>query len=189
MNGEQSSRYIYTLGGTDSLLFAIANGDELVTNRALNFEEQSSYEIAITTEDLGGNQFTRSFNIIVKNENDAPTDIALSANEIAENQGSGILIGVLSSTDPDVGDFHTYSLKDDSDTFQIMGDELQSKMPLNYETNSRPVITIITRDGKGGVFEKDFTLEVTTKMMPLPLSPCPTMLLTKMKKQVRSSGY
>ena len=163
VNGEQSNRYIYTLGGTDSLFFAIANGNELVTNGALNFEEQSSYEIAITTEDLGGNQFTQSFNIIVKNENDSPTDIALSANEIAENQGSGIRIGTLSSTDPDVGDFHTYSLKDDSDTFQIVGNQLQSKMPLNYETNPRPVITIITRDEKGGIFEKDFTLEVTNE--------------------------
>ena len=143
VNGAQSNRYIYTLGGTDSLFFAIANGNELVTNGALNFEAKSSYAIMITTEDIGGNQFTRSFNIIVKNENDSPTDIALSANVIAENQAPGTLIGTLSSTDPDVGDFHTYSLKDDSDTFQIMGEELQSKMPLNYETNPRPVITII----------------------------------------------
>ena len=161
VNGAQSNRYIYTLGGTDSLFFAIANGNELVTNGALNFEEKSSYAIMITTEDFGGNQFTWSFNIIVKNENDSPTDIALSANVIAENQVSDTLIGVLSSTDPDVGDFHTYSLKDDSDTFQIVGNELQSKLPLNYETNPRPVITIISNDGQGGIFEKDFTLEVT----------------------------
>ena len=161
-DGDASDLHTYTLGGEDSGFFSITDSYELVTSTSFDFEAKpSSYEIDITSRDIAGLMWTQTFTILVTDANDAPTDITLSANVIAENQVSGFLIGVLSSMDPDVGDTHTYSLKDDSDTFQIVGNQLQSKMPLNYETNPRPVITIITRDEKGGIFEKDFTLEVT----------------------------
>ena len=161
--GDASDLHTYTLGGVDSGFFSITDSYELVTSTSFDFEAKSSYEIVITSRDRAGFAWTQTFTISITDSNDSPTNISLSANVIAENQVSDTLIGVLSSTDPDVGDFHTYSLRDDSDTFQIVGNELQSKLPLNYETNSRPVITIISNDGKGGIFEKDFTLEVTNE--------------------------
>src|SRR5439155_9733233 len=42
--------------------------------------------------------------------NQAPTDIALSNSSVDENQPSGTTVGTLSTTDPDFGDTHTYSL-------------------------------------------------------------------------------
>ena len=161
--GDASDLHTYTLGGVDSGFFSITDSYELVTSTSFDFEATFSYEIVITSRDRAGFAWTQTFTISITDSNDSPTNISLSANVIAENQVSDTLIGVLSSTDPDVGDFHTYSLRDDSDTFQIVGNELQSKLPLNYETNSRPVITIISNDGKGGIFEKDFTLEVTNE--------------------------
>ena len=47
-----------------------------------------------------------------------------------------------------------------SDTFQIVGTELQVRIPLDYETNPRQTLTIITDDGKGGIFEKDFEITI-----------------------------
>src|SRR4051794_18076784 len=58
-----------------------------------------------------GGLFTEKiFTITVTNVNEAPTDIQLSQSGIAENSGPNALIGTFSSSDPDVGDTHTYTL-------------------------------------------------------------------------------
>jgi len=56
----------------------------------------------------------------------APTDIALSANTLAENAGANAVVGSLTSTDPDVGDTFVYSLiagagDTDNSSFNIAG--------------------------------------------------------------------
>ena len=67
----------------------------------------------------------------------APTDISLSNASIDENQPSGTDVGTLTTTDPDAGDTHTYTLessgcgggRSDNSSFQIGGvnsDKLQS---------------------------------------------------------------
>src|SRR2546423_15030271 len=43
--------------------------------------------------------------------NSAPTDISLSNSSIDENQPSGTTVGTFTTTDPDSGDTHTYSLE------------------------------------------------------------------------------
>ena len=157
--------HTYTLGGVDSGFFSITDSYELVTSTSFDFEVKSSYKIDITSRDVGGLMWTQTFTILITDSNDAPTDILLSNHVIAENSDVGTFIGGLSTMDPDDTDDNGMYIYDiggtASDTFQIMGDELQSKIPLNYETNSRPVITIISDDGLGGIFEKDFTLKVT----------------------------
>src|SRR5207249_7977966 len=80
--------------------------------------------------------------------NSAPTDIQLSNSSIAENQPSGTDVGTLTTTDPDLGDTHTYSLQStgcgggpfpDNSSFQIGGvsnDKLQSAASFNFEVKS-----------------------------------------------------
>src|ERR671925_851062 len=60
--------------------------------------------------------------------NQAPTDIQLSNSSIAENQTPPVNVGTLTTTDPDAGDTHTYSLENtgcgggpfaDNSSFQI----------------------------------------------------------------------
>ena len=101
----------------------------------------------------------------VTNENDSPTDIALSANTIAENLPGGTAIGTFTTTDIDSGDTFTYSLvTGDGDTgnslFEISGDQLLSDASFNFEVQSSYSIRVRTTDLAGLSFEKVFTITV-----------------------------
>ena len=51
--------------------------------------------------------------VTVAGVNDAPTDLALSSETVAENAESGTTVGTLSTTDPDAGGTFTYTLVED----------------------------------------------------------------------------
>jgi hypothetical protein len=98
--------------------------------------------------------------------NDPPTDIALSANIVPENQSAGTVIGSLSTTHPDVSDAHTYSLVSGTgDThnaeFQISGSQLQTAQGLDFEAGTTRSVRIRTTDVQGATFDKVFTVNVT----------------------------
>ena len=103
----------------------------------MNFEAQSSFTISITTQDNGGNSLTEDFIITIENINHVPTDITLSDSTIDENSAVGTVIGILSTIDPDDIDNdneYNYTINGTpSDTFQIVGDTLKTKISLNYE--------------------------------------------------------
>lgn len=126
---------------------------------------------------LEGNQTTNGYFIItdsyIDNElyntylevtyalNSPPTDLSLSANTIPENSRASTPIGTFSATDPDAGDTFTYSLVDGDEDFQIIGNELRSKVPFDYEVKSDYSIRVRVADSQGLAFEKDFTITVT----------------------------
>jgi hypothetical protein len=102
--------------------------------------------------------------------NQPPTNIALSANTVAENQSSGTVIGTLTTTDADSTTF-TYSLVDtgacpgtDNASFQIgggSGDELRTAAALNFEAGSTRTVCVRTTDSTYNTFDKNFTINVT----------------------------
>jgi methionine-rich copper-binding protein CopC len=110
--------------------------------------------------------------------NVAPTDIQLSNNSIAENQPSGTDIGTLTTTDPDVGDTHTYTLESsgcgggpfpDNSSFQIGGvsnDKLQSAASFNFEVKSSYTVCVRSTDSGALSFDKQFTISVTNVNEP-----------------------
>ncbi len=89
----------------------------------------------------------------------APTDIALSNNSVAEN-AAGAVIGNLTTTDPDSGDSHTYSVSDNR--FEVVGNQLKLKagQALDYESETTITLTITATDNGGLTFSKDFTINV-----------------------------
>ena len=99
--------------------------------------------------------------------NSQPTDITLTfGNSFDENQRD-VTEGLtgLTTTDPDVGDTHTYSLvSGPGDThnndFEIVGNILRSKAPFDFETQSQYFIRIQTDDGNGGTYSEAFTINV-----------------------------
>nr|MDQ3822838.1 cadherin domain-containing protein [Actinomycetota bacterium] len=98
-------------------------------------------------------------------ENAAPTDIQLSNSSVAENQPAATNVGTLTTTDPDAGDTHTYSLvagagSDDNAKFQISGSTLQTSQALDFEADSSLSVRIRTSDGGSG-YEEAFTITVT----------------------------
>ncbi|HUG67768.1 MAG TPA: hypothetical protein VMM76_08445 [Pirellulaceae bacterium] len=48
--------------------------------------------------------------ITVNDLNEAPTELALSNDTIAEDAANGTIVGALSTTDPDAGNTHTPSV-------------------------------------------------------------------------------
>jgi hypothetical protein len=92
----------------------------------------------VRTADQGGLWFEKAFTITVSDVNEAPTELALSNNTIAENQPAGTVIGTLSTTDPDVGDTFTYTLvsgtgSTDNASFDIVGDQVTTATVFDYE--------------------------------------------------------
>lgn len=96
--------------------------------------------------------------------NSDPTDIALDNLTVTEELDSGTVVGNLSTTDPDGGDVHTYSLDgDDAGSFTIVDNVLQTTEPFDWETQSRYNINITSTDDNGGSFTKSFEIEVLPK--------------------------
>jgi hypothetical protein len=99
--------------------------------------------------------------------NNAPTDIQLSRNDVDENLPAGTVVGLLSTTDADLPQSHTYSLvsgqgSDDNASFSINGDSLKTAAILDYETKNSLRIRVRTTDnGMGNLtYEKNFLVIV-----------------------------
>jgi Ca2+-binding RTX toxin-like protein len=107
----------------------------------------------------------RDFQIAVNPVNDAPTDITLSQNSIAENSATGTVIAQLTTTDND-SETHTYTLVNDAEArFVIEGNELKvaDGSNLDFEAANSHTIKIRTVDNGEPVqsFEKEFNIELT----------------------------
>ncbi len=157
-----------TVNYPDNLSFTIvgAGSDQLQTAATFDRETKSSYSIRVQTDDGNGGKFIKTLTITVTNVNEDPTDITLSNSSVAENQPLGMLVGALSTTDPDSGDSFTYSLVNtgtypDNDAFQISGNQLRTADVFNFETQNSYLIRIQTRDSGGLTFDKEFTITVT----------------------------
>ena len=152
-------------GGTDNASFTIS-GSTLQTAASFNYEAKNSYSIRVRTTDQGGLWFEKAFTVTVTNVNEAPTDIALSASTVAENQPSGTTVGTFSTTDPDAGNTFTYSLvtgtgSTDNASFTISGSTLQTAASFDYDTKSSYSIRLRTTDQGGLWIEKVFAIDVT----------------------------
>jgi len=134
--------------------------------------------LTVSTDDLGhtGSGGAKSDTDTVGIDvpaNSAPTDIQLSSSSIAENQPSGTDIGTLTTTDPDVGDTHTYTLENtgcgggpfpDNSSFQIggvNGDKVQSAASFDFETKSSYTVCVRSTDNGSLSFDKQFTISIT----------------------------
>jgi hypothetical protein len=153
------------VGATDNALFAIQS-NQLVAAASLNFESQSSYSVRVRSTDQGGLSTEKVFTISVTNVNEAPSDIAISAAVVAENQPSGTNVGALSTTDPDATNTFTYTLvsgtgSTDNASFTIQGNQLVTASSFNFETQSSYFVRVRSTDQGGLLTEKVFTISVT----------------------------
>ncbi|MGK7390252.1 MAG: T9SS type A sorting domain-containing protein [Candidatus Cyclobacteriaceae bacterium M2_1C_046] len=160
--------FTYTLvagtGDTDNSLFTI-NADALEAADVFDFETQNSYSIRVQTSDGNGGVYEEVFTVSVNDVNEAPTALALSNNNIDENNASGDVIGTITTTDEDAGDTFTYSLVTgtgdaDNGSFTITGDQLEAAEVFDFEVKNSYNIRVQTSDASGEVFEEAFTITV-----------------------------
>jgi gliding motility-associated-like protein len=162
----------WSISGTDASKLSISSAGVLTFATAPDFENptdadaNNTYILIIKATDASGNFTTQNITVTVTDVNEAPTDISLSASSIAENNAANATVGTLSSTDPDAGDTHTYSLVSgtgsaDNASFNISGNSLRATNALDFETKSSYSIRIRTTDAGGLTFDKVFTVTVT----------------------------
>jgi mRNA-degrading endonuclease HigB of HigAB toxin-antitoxin module len=142
------------------------SGNQLRTSGSFNFESKSSYAIRIRTTDSGALSYEEALTVSVNNVNEAPIDLSLSPATIAENQPGGTTVGTLSTTDPDVGDSHSYALVSgagggDNASFTISGNQLRTVGSFNFESKSSYAIRIRTTDSGALSYEEALTVTVT----------------------------
>ncbi len=167
-DSDSGDSHTYTLvagtGDADNASFSIL-GTTLQTGAFFNFESKSSYSIRVQTDDGNGGTFQEVFTITINDTNDAPTDIGLSSADVDENQSIGTAVGTLSTTDPDSGASHTYTLVSgtgdtDNASFSMSGGTLQTAGMFDYETKSTYSIRVQTDDGNGGTYQEAFTITI-----------------------------
>ena len=160
--------FTYTLvagtGSTDNASFNIS-GSSLRISGSPDYETQNSYSIRVRSTDAGGLWFERQFTITVMNVNETPTDIVLSSTSINENVAANTTVGTFSTTDPDVGDTHTYTLvagtgSTHNASFNISGNSLRASASFDYETQNSYSIRVRSTDAGGLWFERQFTITV-----------------------------
>lgn len=100
-------------------------------------------------------------------QSSAPTDISLSGSSVYEDRPVGTTVGTFTTTDPDAGDSHTYSLVNgigsaDNNNFKIDGNILKTNAVLHYNTKSTHNIRVRTTDASGLVYEESFIISVNS---------------------------
>ncbi len=164
---DANSNFVYSLvsgiGSTDNVSFSIV-GNTLRTNAIFDFETKSTYSIRVRTADGNGGVFEKSFVITITDANDAPTNITLNNATVKENVPANTIIGAFSSSDVDASATHSYSFDavagNDNASFLIVGNQLRTQAALNFESKNVYYIQVISSDGNGGTFSKQFMISV-----------------------------
>ena len=151
-------------GDSDNSSFSISGGN-LLSNTSFDYSVKNTYSIRVATTDSGSASYSKTFTINISPTNNAPTNISMSINSIAENQASGSTVGALSTTDADSGDTHSYTLTDtanfpDNSSFAISGTNLMSAAVFDYETKNTYNILVATSDGTA-TYTKTFAISIT----------------------------
>lgn len=124
--------------------FKLNNLNELVVKAGtfkFNDDTKKSFTIIVRATDPKSLVFDQELVLVVSDGNDKPGTISLigegtatALTVVPENQAQGV-VGVLSVTDADKLDTHTYTLVNRNDLpFVIVGNELQLAQPLDFET-------------------------------------------------------
>jgi RHS repeat-associated protein len=172
--------HTYTLvngvGSSDNSAFSIVN-NQLKFLVSPNFETKSNYSLRVKTTDTGGLNIEKTLTVNITNINEAPTQLVLDTTSVAENSPIGTLVGKFTSTDPDLGDSHSYSLvtgngSDDNPKFSIVNNELRLNISPDFETQSVYHLRVQTADA-GGL---TWTQELTVNILDLVENQAPTAI-------------
>ncbi|MFZ3015233.1 MAG: cadherin domain-containing protein [Nitrospira sp.] len=147
---------------TGALSFVSAPNHETPTDSGGN----NVYNVTVQVSDGNGGTTTQAIAVTVANVNEGPTDLALSANTVAENATTGTVVGTVSGTDPDAGDTKTYSLTDTAGgRFTINASTgvitVADGSLLNYEAAASHNLTVQITDSGGQSYTEQFTINLT----------------------------
>ncbi|GJL91587.1 cadherin domain-containing protein [Hyphococcus sp.] len=151
----------------DSVAFSVSDerfeiiGDQLKLKAGITFDAELEGDISLTVTaiDEGGLSSTTEFLISVADVNEAPSNVFLSNYSITENLTGGV-VGIVSATDPDIGDTIVFEISDNR--FEVVGDNLKLKdgIFLDAESSDPINLTITATDAKGLSATNNFSIDV-----------------------------
>jgi len=148
--------FVYTIVPDANLdgtgLFEIV-GNQLRTKGPLDFESRSGYSVRVRSTDENGLFTGRVLSVAVTDDNDAPTEVTLSATAVVRNRPAGTVVGTFATVDQDAGDTFTYTLVPDPNVdgtglFEIVGNQLRTKAA--FASNARASYSIRVRSTDAG---------------------------------------
>ncbi|WP_197453474.1 ELWxxDGT repeat protein [Caulifigura coniformis] len=97
--------------------------------------------------------------------NHTPMALTLSPGQLAENLPIGAVAGTLETFDPDAGDTFQYTFVQgtgdtDNALFEIVGNSLQARGPLDFEDKNSYTVRVRTTDQRGQFLERALTISV-----------------------------
>jgi hypothetical protein len=150
--------YYYSLlnmPGIDNSNFYI-EGNELKYHSPLNYEYSSAHKVYILADDKKGGIIKRYFLINVNDKNDAPQQLGIKNESLAENMPPDTNAGELFVVDEDAGDIHTFALiagnsvnDADNQLFYIAGNLLKTQNQLSYTKGEKFNIFVKVTDSGG----------------------------------------
>ena len=155
---DAGATHTYTV--SDDRFVVDGNTLKLRNDASFDYETVSSVGVTVTAND-GANNFNETFTINVTNANDVPANISLSANAVNEN-AAGATIGILTATDQDAGDTHTFSIADANSAFEVVDNvlKLKDEVALDFEEIEQLSVTITVTDAAGASFDREFVITV-----------------------------
>ncbi len=178
-SGDEDNAINGTLVATDKnndvLIYSIVQGP---ANGTVTLGADGSYIYTPNADFNGLDSFTFKANdgvtdsavatvsLTINAVNDAPVDIALDANPVAENATDGTVVATATATEKDAGDSKTFSLLNNAGgRFAIDASTgiitVANAALLNFEIAASHAITVRVTDGAGASYDEDFTIEVT----------------------------
>lgn len=160
--------HTYTLvsgaGSTHNSSFTISNG-QLFTAAVFDYESTPVLTIRVRSTDAGGLFLEKSLTINVSDNNDAPTDLNLTATSIQENLSPSSPVAGFIPLDQDAADTHSFLLVSGAgDThnglFSISGAQLVATAPFDFESQNQLSIRVRTTDLQGAFFEKVIAIQI-----------------------------
>ena len=168
-SGADTTGITFAITGGD-LADAFAIDDQGVITVAdptlLDAEGQASGSVTVTASLVvdPDRTWTGVANVEITNVNEPPGDFALSSDEVPENAPAGTLVGTISAFDPEDPDATlSFELLDGEGNpghplFEIVGNELRTRAPLDFEDEASYPLTIRATHPNGESGEA--TLEV-----------------------------
>ncbi len=137
----------------------------------LGFEGVDSFVYGVT-DGLVADVATVTITVVGRNF--APIGLELSASTVGEELPIGTLVAILTAIDTDIGDTHTFSLvsgggSTDNAKFQIVGNELRTKVVLDFETKSALSIRLRVTDQLGAPFTTTRAITVVDRVEAAPV--------------------
>ena len=144
--------------------FALSGANLIVgLNGTFNYETTTSYSVTVEATADNTGAVSESFTINVTNVNEAPSDISLSANTVAEDATPAMVIGQFSGSDPE-NDTLSFAMVDGAGHFGVTGNNLVvTTGGFDFETTQSYSITVRATDtGTPSLtFDKQFTVNVS----------------------------